>query len=189
MKKVFAIFGLVFALTLTSCKPAEFNEENISAITSIADLYTLEVYYNNVAKSVKEAGSGLLHLGERDRKFWIEYTGSIKLGVDLKESDISVEGNTITIDLPEAAIMGQPQIISYDRDSYTIEKDGRINANILSAEDMDVAVADAQAKMLETVTKDTGLHERAKERAKVLINEYIESIAENFAVEYEVVYK
>ena len=46
---------------------AKINAPDIAQIRTICELATLECYYHNVAKSVKEKGSGLLHIGE-DRK-------------------------------------------------------------------------------------------------------------------------
>ena len=60
-------------------------EPDLAQIRSICDLATLECYYHNVAKSTKEKGSGLAHLGEKERKFWIEYTGVVKIGIEMSD--------------------------------------------------------------------------------------------------------
>ena len=60
-------------------------EADFSAISSVCELATLKCYYHNVAKSTKEKGSGLAHLGEKERKFWIEYTGVVKIGIEMSD--------------------------------------------------------------------------------------------------------
>ena len=51
-------------------------------------MVTLETYYHNVAEVEKEAGSGITHWFEKDRKLWIEYTGIVKIGIDIYISNL-----------------------------------------------------------------------------------------------------
>ena len=51
-------------------------EKNISKIELSGDLVTLKTYYHNVAEVQKEAGTGIAHWFEKDRKLWIEYQSS-----------------------------------------------------------------------------------------------------------------
>ena len=64
---------LVVALSCVMCFCGCGKEKqtvDFSGIKSICELATLKCYYHNVAKSTKEKGSGLAHLGEKERKFW-----------------------------------------------------------------------------------------------------------------------
>ncbi len=67
------------------------NEPALSQVRSICELATLECYYHNVAKSTKTKGTGLAHVGEKERKFWIEYTGVARIGIDM--SDVNMKDN------------------------------------------------------------------------------------------------
>ena len=80
--------------TACSEKKQAVNEPDIAQVRNICNLATLECYYHNVAKSVKEAGSGLWHIGEKDRTFWIEYTGTARLGIDMSKVSMKIEGET-----------------------------------------------------------------------------------------------
>ena len=79
-------------------------EPDLAQIRSICDLATLECYYHNVAKSTKEKGSGLAHLGEKERKFWIEYTGVVKIGIEMSDVKMDVNGTSVQITIPRAKI-------------------------------------------------------------------------------------
>ena len=57
----------------------------VEELKSICELATLECYYHNVAKSVKTKGDGIAHIGEKERVFWIEYSGVAKVGIDMSK--------------------------------------------------------------------------------------------------------
>ena len=90
-------FGLGFGK-----QDVENLEKNISKIELSGDLVTLETYYHNVAEVKKEAGSGIAHWFEKDRKLWIEYTGIVKVGIDMSNVKIETNGNQITVFIPKA---------------------------------------------------------------------------------------
>ena len=48
------------------------SKSSLEEVFEISELATLECYYHNVAKSTKTKGTGLTHVGEKERKFWIE---------------------------------------------------------------------------------------------------------------------
>ena len=80
MKRIISV--LLAALTLllmASCgqqasgsEAQSVVEPKASQMKSICELATMECYYHNVAKSTKTKGTGLTHVGEKERKFWIE---------------------------------------------------------------------------------------------------------------------
>lgn len=100
---------------------------DISQIRSICELATLECYYHNVAASTKEKGKGISHIGEKDREFWIEYSGVAKLGVNMSKVDMEVNGKDIVITIPKAELLGLSDY-TFSEDSYISEDDG-INKN------------------------------------------------------------
>lgn len=100
-------------------------EPDIMQVRSICKLATVECYYHNVAKSEKPAGTGIWHFGEKDRQFWIEYTGTVKLGIDMSKVQMKVNGTDVTVTIPEAEVQ-QVNVDddSYNSDSYIFSEDG-----------------------------------------------------------------
>jgi hypothetical protein len=148
-------------------------------------LATLKCYYHNVAKSTKEKGSGLTHLGEKDRKFWTEYSGTATIGVDMSKGSMEVNGTEITIYIPEA------EILSIKLDSHTIsepivEQDNNWNKNEIGADDVTKAVNDAQESIIAQIENDSSLLVDAQDRAKTLIKNYIDQLNVVFDTEFTI---
>lgn len=186
------MIAIMIAVTLEGCgKTEEVNvpEPQIEQVRSICNLATVQCYYHNVAKSEKKADKGITHLGEKDRKFWIEYTGIANLGIDVSEVQMKVDGTEVHVTLPEAKLLN----ISIDRetlneDSYISSADG-LNKNEITADDQTQAINKAQQKMEETVAANTTLLLNAQNRAKKLIENYIEQLGEAAGIEYHVTWK
>ena len=95
MKKIILILlcvVILFSFVGCSEKDKYVGEPDITRIRTICNLATLECYYHNVAKSTKTAGSSITDWFEKDREFWIEYTGVAKIGIDMERSDDRVLG-------------------------------------------------------------------------------------------------
>lgn len=193
MKKIALILvvSIVVGLLAGCSSETESKKPTIDTmqIRNICKLATLECYYHNVAKSVKKAGAGISHIGEKDRDFWVEYTGIAKLGIDMTKLDIEVDGLTVYITLPPAEIIG----ISIDKDSlskesYIVSGDG-INRNKITADDQTSAINEAQLKMVESVENNKSLLLNAQNRARILIENYVQEMGEAFSVEYNIVWK
>ena len=177
---------LISGCTGTSDKAENIGEPDIQQIRNICNLATLECYYHNVAKSEKKAEAGVTHIGEKDRKFWIEYTGIARLGVDMSKVEMKISDNKIEITMLEAKVLG----ISIDEesiseDSYTISEDG-FNKNKITAEDQTKAISLAQSDMEKEVKKNKTLLLNAQDRAKKLIENYINQLGGATGREYTV---
>ena len=188
MKRLSLLIAVVFFIGMlcgcsSSPKPAA-EEPDIMQIRSICNLATLECYYHNVAKSIKKAGSGISHWGEKDRKFWIEYTGSAKIGIDMSKVSMKIEGENITISMPNAKLLSI-DIEELTQDSYIISDDGW-NENKITAEDQTAAINDAQAAMKKSVESNSALLLNAQNRAKNLIENYINKMGELSRVSYTI---
>ncbi len=191
MKKITLILLCVLLSCGTfGCAPKNSNsvkkEPDITQIRSICNLATLECYYHNVAKSTKTAGSGISHVGEVDRKFWIEYTGIAKIGIDMSKVDMQIEGDTVTVFLPNAKLLS----IDIEEDdlnegSYIASADG-VNSNKITAEDQTKAINNAQSTMAESVKNNPQLLLNAQSRAQDLIENYINQLAELSNIKYNI---
>ena len=153
-------------------------------IRSICKLATLECYYHNVAISSKAAGHGVTHWGEKDRDFWVEYSGVVKLGVDMSKGRMEINGTEITIYIPKA------EIISMEPDESSVQDpicatDGW-NKNDIGANDVTVAVANAEEAIKNQIKNDSALLVSAQDRAKKLIENYIEQLGKASGVEFTV---
>lgn len=177
MKKIYIIISILFLSFLTGCDKnnVENLEQNLSKMELSGNLVTLETYYHNVAELEKEAGSGILHWFEKDRKLWIEYTGTVKLGIDMSKVKINTKGNKITVFIPKAEMIGEPDVLTEDfnENSFIYSEDGIINKNKITAEDAAKAMAYAQKATAEKVQENTHSLKLAQMRAKNLIEEYI----------------
>ena len=199
MKKYISVLMIcVMALSLCACANGSGQakeEENIAAnepalsqIRSICELATLECYYHNVAKSTKTKGTGLAHVGEKERKFWIEYTGVAKIGIDMSDVSMKVDGTCVEITIPDAKIL-EKEVKTIDEDDYIATSDSWFNKNPITAEEQTQAVNDAQDEMVAAVEKNKALLASAQERAKTLIENYVTQLGEAAGVEYQVTWK
>ncbi len=193
MKKGIVSFVIILlsALLLTGCSKLNTvnKEPDILQVRNIVNLATLECYYHNVAKSIKSKGTGIGGVGEVDRKFWIEYTGMVTLGIDMSKVDMEVNGNEITITLPPAKVLGVTiDDDSWNADSYICSQDA-INKNPITADDVTAAMKDAQENMKTTAEGNATMLNNAQIRAKVLIENYINQLGTIAGVEYKINWK
>lgn len=183
-------------VTETSAETTAVTEEavtpaikpEITQIRSICELATLECCYNNVAKSTKEPGTGLSHLGEKQRDFWIEYSGTAKIGIDMSELKMDItDENIITITVPKAKILSiSVDQESYSEDSYVISSDNFIQKNPITADDQTKAINTAQEQIKSEFENNSNLMNSAQDRAQKLIDNYISQIGKATGAEYKV---
>lgn len=161
------------------------------SVKNICQLATLECYFNNVAKAQKTGGTGIAHLGEKDRVFWVEYSAVATLGVDASQVSIEVVDNMIYVFIPDATVLEKVTIVpdSYNKDSVIQDIDGKLNSNDITASDITLAVDASLAALQADVEGDTVLLGNAKDRAKVLIKDYIEKINEYSGKQYIIVFR
>jgi len=178
MKKiVYILVAVVLMSMLCGCNKEKAKmEPDLNQIRSICELSTLECYYHNVAMGTKKAGEGITHWFEKDRDFWIEYTGIAKIGIDMTKVKMEMSGETVKVTLPKAELFE----LNIDKDSlnkksYILSDDG-INSNKITAEDQTKAINNAQEEMRKSVESNGTLLLNAQERAKMLIKNYIDTI-------------
>ena len=158
----------------------------LEKVKSICELTTLKCYYHNVAKGTKESGTGLVHLGEKERTFWMEYTGEVEISFRSELIRMEQDGANITITLPEPQITCTVNPDSWNTSSYVISKDNWFQQNPITADDQTKAIDDAQKKMEEDTRNNTALLETARMQAKEIIETYINQIGEMTGVQYEI---
>ncbi len=158
-------------------------------IKNICQLATLEVYFHNVAKAVKPKASGIMGWGQVDRRFWIEYSGTATIGIDMNRVTMSIEDNVITVRIPHAQLIGNVNVdsSSYDINSVVSETEDWYNRpNDITAEDITAAIRDANAYTELSLQDNVSLMSNAEHRATVLIRNYIEQLSKYSDVEYTI---
>ena len=146
-KKIISILCVgMLLLSLNGCKSMEKEEKsaqiNLQQMQEICQLATLECYYHNVAKS--DTSKRVLWWNT-NKKLWIEYTGIVKMGIDVSKVSMEVEDDdTVVITLPNAQILGcKVDEDSLTEDSYYIEKQG-LGAGDITADIQTNAFQEAQ---------------------------------------------
>ena len=179
MKKIIALFLVIAALlSFAACGKAEEEqaamEPDISQMRAICELAVMECYYHNVAKYYEmDAEKGFLGIGNKDKHFWVEYSGVVKLGIDASLVSIEVAGTKVTITIPEAKVLGcKVDSDSLSKDSFIVDKD---SAEV-SGEDEIKAFELAQTKLEEIAANDKTLLANAQQRAQTLLEGYIYNI-------------
>ena len=185
MKKIVS-FLLVFItlLSISACgtEKTEVKPE-LSQMRAICELATLECYYHNVAKFYEKGKNWW----DKDKHFWIEYDGIVRIGVDASLITINIdENNTVTITIPEAKVLDcTVNSESLSADSYIVDvKSAKITAN-----DETNAMAQAESKMLETAKADNALLISAQERAKELLENYVKNIGICVGKQYNIIWE
>lgn len=182
MKNRYKIFSVLvlFVMVLTACSNETAFDPNaqpdIVHMKNIADLSTIEAYFNNVVDIEQKSPGGLKHIFEKDRKLWIEYKAKARIGVNLDKLNIVVNGNDINIDLPEAEILGE---ISPDLNSrvYYASEDSKINRNEITKETQDEKLRESLVELEKNIMDSEHLLANAQDRTKKLIENYIKQIS------------
>ena len=176
MKRLISItLLLIMCSSLMSCASSVPDKEispQISQMKSICELSTMECYYHNVVKYNEPDASGVLWW-KKDRKFWIEYSGIVTIGIDASRVVIEVDDESVTITLPPA------EILSSRVDQTTLNEESvyiAADSAKVEAEHQQAAFKDAQERMREQAENDTALLAAAQQRAQKLLEDYVNNI-------------
>ncbi len=184
-RKNIVILIVLLLLVITGCGNKNPDvKPSLSQVRNISDLATVKAYYHNVAKVEKKKGQGLTHLFEVDRKYWIEYTGVVKIGIKMSSITIDEKDNVVTINMPRAEILSH-HCENYNDDSIYKNEDG-FNENKIEDSEINEAIKKADEEMLEKVKNNQSLFNRAEDGAEKLIQNYIEQVGKISGKKYEV---
>lgn len=185
MKKRFITLLSVPVLLLSACSSSEEKAPltpDVSQMKTICELSVMDCYYHNVAKFYDKDAEKFL-FWTKDKEFWIEYSGIVRLGVDVDQVAVAVNGNTVTVTLPEAKVLGckvDPDSLS--EDSYIVA-DGSAS---ITADDQTAAFAAAQKDMENSAAEDTVLLSMARDRARQLLENYIQNLSDMTGQSYTI---
>lgn len=106
-----------------------------------------------------------------EKSFTVRYDGVVKAGIkDLSQAEVSQEGESIIIKLPEVEITGA----EIDNDSFEKIDESNNVFNPISVEDLNEAQKDLKEKMCESAI-EKGILDIAKNNAETLISGMMES--------------
>lgn len=186
MRKSLIILTIVLMLISTvSCEKKSEKavvQPEEARLKTICDLATMECYYHNVAKYEKTEATGYLWW-KKDRRFWVEYSGVVVLGIDTSQLSMEIDGSKVTITIPEADVLrSRVHEESLTKESFYVDPD---SAEV-DSDDQTEAFTNAQAKMEEEARSDKVLLANAQQRAKELLESYINNLGDESGIEYEV---
>ena len=186
-KMIVLLLALAAILGCTACgqkEEAPMVEPDVTEMRAICKLSVMDCYYHSVAKYFEEdAQKGFLGIGKKDKRFWIEYSGIVRMGIDASLVKVEVEDTQVTITIPEAKVLEcTVDSDSLSQDSYIVDK----NSAKVEAADEVLAFDEAQRQLKETAAKDKTLLTNAQQRAKSLLKEYINNIGEAVGKEYKI---
>lgn len=187
MKKQSVAAACVTALLLltTACGKVEEpalplpQEEQVKTICQLA---VLECDYHNLAKFEQKDASKFLWM-TKDKRFWVEYSATAVLGIDVKQVSMELQGDVVNITLPKAQVLDcKVNGDSLSKDSYIVDK----ASAPVTAEDEVYAFQEAQDGLQKTVEADGDMMNLAQKRAEELLRNYVNSLAKATGTEYQV---
>ena len=188
-KKILSIIlAAVMCMTCISCGQKEqktVEEPKVSQVKAICELAVMDCYYHNVAKYFEEDASGIW-LWKKDKKFWIEYSGVVRIGIDASQVQMEVKDKQVEITMPKAKVM------NCTVDSATLNSESFIVASDsakVEADDQTKAFREAQKNMEEEASGDSALLAAAQQRAQNLLEEYVKNVGSVTGTEYTITWK
>ncbi len=146
---------------------------DVTSMRRICEFAVYEAYYHNVAKFYQKDASGVL-FWKKDKHFWVEYSGTVKIGIDVSLMSLSVDGNKVTIELPQTKVLGCNLVTNtLNPDSFILAKDSAK----ATMDDGFQALEAAQKEMENEVSENRILLETAQDRIKGLLQGYVDGIS------------
>ena len=193
--------GLVIALgillvPMNRLAPAKASLSEYSSVNAICELATLKCFYHNVAMFEEKPGGGdkffndivlwpfggLVNKGYK--QFWLEYSGIVEIGIDASQirfGDPDSKG-VVEVYLPNAKVLS----VYADENSMSepIAETGFLTT--ITGNNQAEAFATAQSAMRQEAENDQSLLRRARDNARLLLEQYIINTGKGMGVDYSV---
>ncbi len=161
----------------------------IAQVRSICELSTVKCIYHNVAYGIQYSGTGLAHVGEKERRFMQEYDCEVEISYPVDQISMTQNGTEIRISLPEPNISTRKLPESIDQYSYIEEPDQDVQKNPIRTETIMEAVELADENMIDDIKNNSSILANAESQAKYLIENYIRQIGSLTDVEYTIIWE
>lgn len=190
--KMLAAALVAGSLVFSGCSCSSEQEipvPSIEQVRKVAELTTLRAYFNNVVEEVKEPGTGILHWGEVERKYWLRYTGIVDYKIDVSKIVMDADQNarTVNLTIPYPEITVRLDESAFDNDEPVIaSNDNFLNKNEITRDDQKQAFAKADQEMHVLAKENTEMAHTAQSRAYELIKAYIDQLTSPMGVNYSI---
>lgn len=169
-----------------------------SSVSDICELATLRSYYHNVAIYEEQPEgaakvisdiltwpfNNLLKTGYK--QFWLEYSGIVEIGIDNKTDRVLInnpdDGGVVDVYVPDAKVLN----VDADESSFSDPLDETGLFASITAKERTAAYSKAQESMRQEAENDQALLRRAKNNAKLLLENYIINLGKAVGVEYTI---
>lgn len=169
-------------LSLAACSKPVQTEPQIVQMRAICELATMDCYYHNVAKFEQDVAGQFLWI-TWGKRFWMEYSGVVTVGVDATQVTLTISGDEVTITMPPAKVLDcKVDSASLNKDSFILEQ----GSAAVTSKDETAAHAQAMEEMKKAASGDAALLANAQQRAKQLIENYVKNISDSIGKEYTV---
>ena len=153
-------------------------------LKGIFDLATEKCYFSNVAEGEK---TKKVLLAKKSIKYWVEYTETIEIKVDLTKSKFGQKNNnnkTYVVYIPEAEVDINSATIDENGTNVYVEKQGIIKVSV-TAKDIEEAIKEANEDTIKNLKDKDDILYKAREKAKDYVKAYIKAfdIEDKFNVE------
>lgn len=147
-------------------------EPDQARMRAISELSVMECYYHNVAKFDQKNAEQFL-FWSKDKRFWIEYSGTVRIGVDAAEVKLeSIGDDKFKVTIPFGRVLScTVDSGSLTADSYVVDT----GSAAVTADDEVYAFQEAQKQLEANATKNTKL-----------LNEYIQNVGSTVGKNYSV---
>lgn len=187
---------IIFPFNKKESKQIELSE--YSSVSDICELATLRSYYHNVAmyERTPEGAEKIINdiltwpfnelLKTGYKQFWLEYSGIVEIGIDLKADRILInnpdDGGVVNVYVPDAKVLN----VDADQSSFSepITETGAFTT--ITGKEKSDAYAAAQQAMRQEAENDQVLLRRAKNNAKILLEHYIINLGKEMGVDYSI---
>lgn len=170
---------------LCACAANEPKEPDFSNAQSVAKLATFECTYHNVAKIERDSDRWLVFDLPNWKREWFEYSATVDFGInaDLVQISNPDENGAVTVTIPQAQVLGAPNIKA-ETMSDPIDDTGWFAK--VTDEERKEALSLAQQETLDRACADDTMLAAARDRAKVLLEQYVKNVGTNLGQEYHV---
>ena len=157
---------LIILLVIPSRQSTILKKSSYNKIEDICELGTLKLYYHQTG--TYEASGKILNIGYK--KYWIEYNGTVKMGINCKNIKVkrNIFGKTI-VTIPKAEVLS----VDADEESMNELSDTGLFTKI-SSSDKEAARENAQKSLRENAEKDEDNLQLAQKNVEKYIRSYIE---------------
>ena len=178
------VIGLIFGRSLGGGGKVDVTTDLIKGrLETLGEVTSLDYNYKHVGKMENTSPFYGTEIDSEAEEILVSFDGSIKAGVDLKESVVTVEDKTIKLKLPEARIISHSII----EDTISLLNENTKTFAPLNIVDM-VPFITEQKIMVEKEFNEKPLMMQANESAKQMVRSFLLSDQKTFEG-YEIVFE